>query len=168
MRRCARRPCGPGWLAPPSEPALCPQPGCWGPQSGELRRSWHRSRLWKIREETWGRSSGRSSHQASRQLSSASCPAWGPTAVHAPEGPIAPSETQPQALTGTLASKEAAGLGKQNTTPPAQTKQEGARESFLLRTPPSLNRCFNPMEHSRLSQVAPRPIPPAMVFNSPD
>lgn len=70
----------------------------------------------------------------------------------------------PGRLTGILASEEAAGLGKQNTTPPAQAEQEGARKTFLLRIPPSLNQCFNPMEHSGLSQVAPRPTPPAMVF----
>lgn len=49
-------------------------------------------------------------------------------------GQFPTSEKQSRPLNGKLASKEAAGLGKQKTKPQAKTKQEGAWKSFILRS----------------------------------
>lgn len=87
---------------------------------------------------------GSRTHPARPQGSSSSCAQPGDTQLPRPasEGQIPPLQKSSPGLLNDLASKEAAGLGKQKTMPQAKTKQEGAWKSFILRNHFSLNQFF--------------------------
>lgn len=70
IRKCSQRPCGKNEPASDAEPApLSPSLDPRGSRAEELRRSWQRSHLLKIREEMMGKGQQENaSVQASRQL----------------------------------------------------------------------------------------------------